>query len=476
MAESVKLIGLDFGSTTSSAVVAEAELSRTAIGGTSMRIREERFRSEMVFTPMLADRIDIQKVERLLDQWLEAGGVRPEDTFGGGALLTGLTARRENAVGLVELIRRRLGDALIATADDPCLESWLSFMGNCAGLSQEHPGRLILNLDIGGGTTNIALGRDRQVLRTGCLFVGARHIQVLPGTHQLEKLSAEAAGLLEFLRIEKAVGDVLAKAELESVLDYQLLLLEAVCTGQSEPLETPLAKQLVQIPFHLDASNEKPLITFSGGVGELIYRHLEGSPWPGTTQFGDLGIDLARRIVSSPVWSESLQRIRPKSAGRATVHGLLRHATEVSGNTLFLGNPGMLPLSDIPVLGSIRNDSTQAELRDALRLVRQSGRGGCLQVRLGGQETAAIREMAGRLSELLHEMAFPADHPLVFLLRENAGKVFGQYVTRWGALPLSVFVIDEVPLRDAHYVRIGLPRNQVVPVSYHGFLPHGDLS
>jgi len=32
----------------------------------------------------------------------------------------------ENAAGLVDLIRRRLGQALIATADDPCLESWLS--------------------------------------------------------------------------------------------------------------------------------------------------------------------------------------------------------------------------------------------------------------------------------------------------------------------------------------------------------------
>ena len=78
--------------------------------------------------------------------------------FGGGALLTGLTARRDNAATVVRLIRRRLGDTLVAAADDPCLESWLAFMGSAAGLSREHPGRPALILDIGGGTTNLALG------------------------------------------------------------------------------------------------------------------------------------------------------------------------------------------------------------------------------------------------------------------------------------------------------------------------------
>lgn len=69
-----------------------------------------------------------------------------------------------------------------------------------------------------------------------------------------------------------------------------------------------------------------------------------------------------------------------------------------------------------------------------------------------------------------------ATHPLVFVVQENLGKVLGQYVTRWGALPLRVLVIDEVPLRDAQYVQIGSPHSQVVPVSFYGFLPHGDLS
>src|SRR6476620_11025085 len=101
----------------------------------------------MVFTPMLdGDRLDLTAVDRLLDGWLEAGRVQPSELFGGGALLTGLTAQKENAAALVALIRRRLGDALVATADDPCLESWLAFMGSCAELSRSHPDVAFLNL------------------------------------------------------------------------------------------------------------------------------------------------------------------------------------------------------------------------------------------------------------------------------------------------------------------------------------------
>src|SRR5437764_10659969 len=109
----------------------------------------------MGFTPLCDDRLDEQALAAHLDGWLAAGGVTPAEVFGGGALLTGLTAQKDNAAALVRLIRRRLGDALIATADDPCLESWLAFMGSCAALSRAHAERYFLNLDIGGGTTNL---------------------------------------------------------------------------------------------------------------------------------------------------------------------------------------------------------------------------------------------------------------------------------------------------------------------------------
>ncbi len=50
----IKLMGLDFGSTTSSALVAHAQIARHCVTG-RMELREiaEHFRSEAVFTPNL---------------------------------------------------------------------------------------------------------------------------------------------------------------------------------------------------------------------------------------------------------------------------------------------------------------------------------------------------------------------------------------------------------------------------------------
>jgi ethanolamine utilization protein EutA len=477
MSETVQLVGLDFGITTSSAVVASARLHRAApTGRVELREVRERYRSPLVLTPLDADdHLDLPRLEAHLDAWLAAGDVRPAEVFGGGALLTGLTAKQANAAALVSLVRRRLGGALIATADDPCLESWLAFLGSCGGLSRAHPHQLILNLDIGGGTTNLALGKAGEVLRTGCLFVGARHIQVGPGGYRLVKLSRQARALLDHLGVRKGPGDWLTVAEVEAVLAFYLGLLQAAAAGEPGPFEAAVARLHEQVPFRLPAGVGDLAVTFSGGVGELIYAHLQGQPWPPTTHFGDLGIDLARRLVGSPAWSGHLRRFQLASAGRATVYGLLRHSTEVSGSTLFLPRPEVLPLVDVPILGSLGPASSAEQVRNLVGLVRCSARGGCLRVAVGGQGAEAVRGLGATIARALRETSFPADRPLVLLVQENLGKVLGHYVTQWGALPVEVVVIDEVTLRDAQYAHLGAPRGPVVPVSFYGLNEQGDV-
>lgn len=467
----VTLIGLDFGTTTSSAVVATASLSQSGVTGRNELSQLcERYRSEMVFTPLDEnDHLDDRELERLLDTWLAAGQVRRQDLFGGGALLTGLTARRRNASAVVQLVRRRLGEALIATADDPRLESWLAFMGSCAGLSRARPGQPVLNLDIGGGTTNLALGIDGQVLRTGSFFVGARHVQVDPGTYRIVRLSPYARALLNHLRIHCDAGDSLTKGEVDAVLDFYVSLLEAAVGESVEALSGAVERLHVQVPIRPPADSAGMVITFSGGVGELIYARVDGKqPRPSTTHFGDLGIDLALRIAASPVFSEHARKHRPATAGRATVYGLLRHSTEVSGSTLFLPRPGALPLTDLPIFGILESASTEDRVREVVELVRCSTRGGCVQIALDPADASAVRAMGEKLRGALRAVAFPPDRPLVLLLRENLGKVLGQYVTDWGALPLNLIVIDELAARDAQYVQIGAPRGDAVPVSFYG--------
>jgi len=474
VSERVTLVGLDFGTTTSSAVIADASLQRNAVTGrTELSDVRERFRSEMVFTPLDDDRLDVAAAETHLDAWLSAGAVRSEDVFGGGALLTGLTAKRENADVLVDLIRRRLGDTLIATADDPCLESWLAFLGNTANLSRAHPDRVFLNVDIGGGTTNLALGQNGQVRRTGCLSIGARHIEFVPGTYRIRRASPQGWLVLPHLDVPRAFTDGLREAEVEHVLDFYMRLIEAAVSGDRSMFRDWPARDFEQVPFDLPPDASEPIVTLSGGVGELVYAHLRGEPWLPTTHFGDLGIDLARRLVQSEKLGKHLSTYVPAGGGRATVLGLLRHNTEVSGSTLYLPSPELLPLSEMPVLGTVSTELPDADLRDLVERAMRTPRGGCLFVKLAAADVAEVRALAGRLTAELWRTPFVGERPLVLLLRENLGKVLGHYVTEWGQLPIKLVVVDEVPVHDARFVQIGRLRQQVVPVSYYGLYDQG---
>jgi ethanolamine utilization protein EutA len=442
----VTLVGLDVGSTTTSAVVAAARIVKSHTTG-KMRLGDVRelFRSPMNFTPLQGERIDLERLEALVRGWLAP--LRGEAPFGGGALLTGLAAQRENAAAAVGLIRSLLGEALVATADDPRLESWLAFMGAAAPLSRRLPGRAVLNLDIGGGTTNLALGLAGEVRRTGVLFVGARHVRVTPGTYRIESISAPARELMARLGIRAGRGMELRRSEVDSLLDAQLTEVFQAAAAQG---------------------GDHPIVTVSGGVGELIYAHMNGAPWPATTAFGDLGIDLARRLVERAPWSRDLSAHQPENRGRATVLGLLKHAADVSGKSLYLPRPELLPFGDLPILGRFDRATPAEELAALLALAARCPRGACLKVAVGDASPDVLRELGAQLAAALQALPWPKDRTLVLLARENIGKALGGYATAWGRSPANLMVIDELDDRDGQYAQIGACVHQVVPVAVFG--------
>ena len=73
-ARHVRLLGLDFGSTTSSALLAEAQLGGHSVSG-RMGFSEPRllYRSPPVFTPFNGDGLDEPRLSALLDGWLRDG-------------------------------------------------------------------------------------------------------------------------------------------------------------------------------------------------------------------------------------------------------------------------------------------------------------------------------------------------------------------------------------------------------------------
>jgi ethanolamine utilization protein EutA len=468
----VQLIGLDFGSTTSSAMMAAARLAvssatrRMALGRPSIL-----YRSEPVFTPFRGDELDLDQIEELIDGWLASSETSLEEIFAGGAIITGLAARRRNAAQLAALVERTIGEAVIATADDPALESWLAFMGAASALSRGLEKRPVLNLDIGGGTTNPAVGVAGNVAATGCHFVGARHVQLAPGTLRVTGLSPYAFALLEHLGIERRPGDELTETELDAVVAFYVRALEAIALDDRSFFATRVGRVLQQLPFRRPRRMGDPVVLFSGGVGELVYACAAGTPLPGRTHFGDLGVELAAAILRSETLSAHVHTFAPQNRGRATVYGMTLHSTELSGTTLFLRDRGVLPLRDLPVVAHLPSDAGEASFSEALALARRSAQGACIQVshpRDSRMTLDDVRRLGTSLARASATAPPPDGLPIVLLLTENVGKAVGSYASDWGRSPLNLIVIDEIPVRDAQFVNIGRDRNGIVPVSFYG--------
>lgn len=472
---SVILVGFDFGSTTSSAVAARSRIGTHRFSGEVALERPKIvYRSTPVFTPIIGKALDIPALRRIIGEWMNEGGLERSDIFSGGAIITGLAATRCNAGALADLVREYAGESLIATADDPSLESWLAFMGNSFSLSKHHVGSPVLNLDIGGGTTNTALGLNGEILCTGCAFIGARHFRFSPGTYRLTGMSSFGKKLLNLLEMPKAAGDIFDAYTVDRLVDWMVLYLEELVTGPRTIAKDPRFGFLEQVPLRIPEAAIEPILTFSGGVGEMVYAAALGNQLPETTSFGDLGIDLARRIASSPILSKGLLRCIPENRGHATVYGLALHHTEISGTTLFLPHPERLPLKDLPVVARLKIDDGLNRIAEGLMMARKCASGGAIQVagdpphQNGGHSAERFRRFGRHLETVMTTAQWPDDRPLVLLLTDNCGKAVGNYATRWGRHALPLLVLDEIPEREAHFVTIGRKRGALVPVSFFG--------
>ncbi len=467
MARAIQLVGVDCGSTTTSLVAATAQLTSTSLGRVEISQLAPHFQSEIVFTPFAGEAIDEAAVAALLDGWLRAAQLDPAHLFGGGALVTGLAAERSNAAAVARLIESRLSDAIIAVAHDPRLEAWLAFMGNCHERSLAEPNRTIINLDIGGGTTNLACGQAGQVTATGSLMIGARHFQFEPGGYRLRGTSRYGRALLDALGIRVNIGDELSAADVRRICQWYVDLLCVTLLGERQASLSPVQQLHVQAPLGAIGEFSDAMLTLSGGVSALAYALLAGERPLGPAHYGDLGGELAASLIDSPVLRPRLAAKPPKALGRATVLGLLCYSTEVSGSTCYLPDASLLPLANVPIVGRIDAHTSDALLAELVQLAGSAESAGCLQVDLDASGAEALTALAARLAGQLEAAPWPAGRTLVLLTPGNVGKALGSYITLWRTLPVRLIVIDEVPLRDAQYVRLGRPLEGVVPVSLH---------
>ena len=131
---SILSVGIDIGTTTTQLIFSRLTIQNegTAYSVPRFAITEKEilYRSRIHFTPLLSDTvIDAEGVRKIIDAEYTASGFDRTDIQTGAIIITGETARKENARDVLSALSGYAGDFVVATAG-PALESVLAGKGS----------------------------------------------------------------------------------------------------------------------------------------------------------------------------------------------------------------------------------------------------------------------------------------------------------------------------------------------------------
>lgn len=460
-------MGIDIGTSTTQLIFSRLTMENRASSYVVPRIsivrKEVTYRSKIYFTPLLSQtEIDSARIKQIIETEYQSAGIKPEDLQTGAVIITGETARKTNANSVLNALSNMAGDFVVATAG-PDLESVLSAKGAGADKLSEEERTTIANLDIGGGTSNLACFQKGVLKGTSCLDIGGRLIKVeqgiityifpaieeLAARHQIQIHTGERADVGKLEKICALMAEQLAMAlHIRKADDYHLKLY----TNAGKPLpDTPA----------IDG------ITFSGGVADGIYQAGPGDIFC----YGDIGILLGRAIKNSPYFKDI--KIYPAAETiRATVVGAGTHTTNISGSTITYEKE-KLPLKNIPVL-RVEDEEEQASssmkkaIREKLELYRFEGVLSPVAIGFSGSYHTSflkVQELAAIISEGAGDI-ISSSHPLILIIENDIAKVLGNALNVLLEHRKDVICIDGIVAKNGDYIDIGEPvaGGQVVPV------------
>src|ERR1700738_3496296 len=122
--------------------------------------RETFYQSDILLTPYSAeDAIDADALGAFFEKQYENAMVDPDEIDAGALILTGVAVRRSNARRIGELFARQAGKLVAVSAGDN-LETVMAAYGSGAVARSIREGAAVMNVDVGGGTSKIAVCHD----------------------------------------------------------------------------------------------------------------------------------------------------------------------------------------------------------------------------------------------------------------------------------------------------------------------------
>lgn len=461
-AERIELrsVGIDIGSSTSHLTFSRLVLRRQGDRLSSrFRVvqRDVLHQSAILLTPYRSPvTIDTERLDAFIRNAYARAALAPGDIDTGAVVITGEAAKKENAEGILSLFAREAGRFVCATAG-PHLEAIMAAHGSGA-VARSRGGSAVLSIDIGGGTTKLALCRDGEVAAIAVINIGGRLLADEGGC----VTRVEAAGALvgDAVGRRVALGQRIDEDAKAALADRMAACLFEVIDGR--PL-SPLTRRLMHTPPLADGG-PVDAVMFSGGVSEYIYDRERAL-------FGDLGQALGAAVRNRLTGHRLAARLATPLEGiRATVIGAAQYTVQVSGSTVFTPQPDLLPLRNLPVL-SVRLGEQLSGARVA-EAVRQAAQGHDAEL-LGGALALAIRWPFGpshgeltALGQGLMQALDGRQAPVVLAFDRDMARLVGRLMLEELGAKLKLVAVDELELGAFDYIDVGqpLPVSGVVPI------------
>lgn len=463
--ETLLTVGIDLGTSTTQLVLSELTVENFASAFTVPRIsisdKKVIYRSDIIFTPLLnQSEIDAEPIKAFVAEQYRQAGIHKQDIQMGAVIITGETARKSNANNVLRALSGYAGDFVVATAG-PDLESIIAGKGAGAQTYSETKRKPVVNLDIGGGTTNLAVFKDGEMIDTACFDIGGRLIKL----DQQQKITYIAPKIQEIINkkgLTLHLGDQATEQNLLPIISELVAVLEnSIGLGTQSPFY-----QLLVTNHPLRKGEELPIVTFSGGVADCL-----NTTSTNLFKYGDIGLLLGKYLRKSLIFSEK-EVLESAETIRATVVGAGSHTAEISGSTIAYREQ-ILPVKNIPILKLAQEDETLTVTELGQRIQEKLN---WHRIEETPQIALAIRGMSNPtfadiqrygqgivegLASLVAEQI-----PIIVMVDEDMAKALGHALSAHLPKDYPFICLDSVKVENGDYVDIGLPvaEGAVLPV------------
>jgi ethanolamine utilization protein EutA len=470
-------VGIDVGTATSQVMFSRLVLKRMGAELSSRFVvvsREILHLSPVHLTPYTPgrERIDDGDLGRLVDQAYLEAGLRPEDVDTGAIILTGEAIRRDNARAIADLFAAQRGDFVCATAGHH-FEALLAAHGSGTIALTEGDPRRLLNVDIGGGTTKLAVVERGRVAETAALHVGGR-LAATDEEGRIQVLEPGGAAIARNVGFSWQVGDAVTPDQLDAVGAW---MADAVLAAVRDEQPSEAVQGLFLTP-PLSGSRRYDGIVFSGGVGEYVYGKEKHS-------YGDLGEPLGRAVRERTANGAFPWPLLPaRECIRATVMGASQYSVQVSGNTIYTSDPeALLPQRNLQVLrpacdlsGAIEPRAVAAAVRDHFtRFDLEEGESNVALV-FQWEGDGSFQRLNAFLEGLVQAIprTLASGRPIVLVFDGDVGRTVGACLKEDRRVGNEVLSVDGIVLRDFDFIDIGrvLEPSGTVPVTIKSLVFH----